>query len=294
MDRFAIFVDAGYFFAAGSQAAFGATVPRHCLSIQAPAEMISKLTAQAQVSADGIPLLRVYWYDAMPGPRLSLEQSQLAILPGVKLRLGVLNNNGEQKGVDSLIVTDLIELARNGAITDAILVSGDEDLRIAVELAQSYGVRIHILAAGEARRNVSHSLQMAADSVSELDGEWFKATLANTSRPQPEAPTIEPRPEAMAKAPVDEPETATLSFKDAAKRVIEELIDADPAQIPDLVQHFSTSSSVPSDFDGKLIARTRALLGEQLTGEQKREARGFFVHRVRERGALLQAAAPSA
>jgi uncharacterized LabA/DUF88 family protein len=34
-----------------------------------------------------------------------------------------------------LIGTDLIELARNHAISDAVLLSGDEDLRIGVQIA---------------------------------------------------------------------------------------------------------------------------------------------------------------
>ena len=63
----------------------------------------------------------------------------------MKLRLGIVNLAGQQKGVDSLIVTDLVELARNHAITDAILLSGDEDLRIGVQIAQSFGVRVHLI-----------------------------------------------------------------------------------------------------------------------------------------------------
>ena len=47
--------------------------------------------------------------------------------------------DGRQKGVDSLIVTDLIELARNHAISDAVLLAGDEELRIGVQIAQSLG-----------------------------------------------------------------------------------------------------------------------------------------------------------
>ena len=57
-------------------------------------------------------------------------------LDNVKLRLGQLNSAGQQKGVDSLIVTDLMELARNKAISDAVVVTGDEDIRIAVQIAQ--------------------------------------------------------------------------------------------------------------------------------------------------------------
>jgi uncharacterized LabA/DUF88 family protein len=56
-------------------------------------------------------------------------------MPDVKIRLGYINGAGQQKGVDSLIVTDLIELARNQAISDAYLVSGDGDLRVAVQIA---------------------------------------------------------------------------------------------------------------------------------------------------------------
>ncbi len=84
---------------------------------------------------------------------MSLEQTTLAHHAGLKLRLGTLNNAGEQKGVDSLIVTDLIELARNGAIADAVLISGDEDLRVAVQVAQTFGVRVHVLAVGDPSRN---------------------------------------------------------------------------------------------------------------------------------------------
>lgn len=47
--------------------------------------------------------------------------------------------------MDSLIVTDLIALARNQAVTDAVLLSGDEDVRIGVEIAQGYGVRAQLV-----------------------------------------------------------------------------------------------------------------------------------------------------
>jgi hypothetical protein len=42
-------------------------------------------------------------------------------LQDVKVRLGFVNSVGEQKGVDWLIVTDMIALARNRAISDAAL-----------------------------------------------------------------------------------------------------------------------------------------------------------------------------
>lgn len=57
----------------------------------------------------------------------------------------MVNARGQQKGVDSLIVTDLFELATNRAISDAALVTGDSDLAIGIELAQKKGVRIAVL-----------------------------------------------------------------------------------------------------------------------------------------------------
>src|SRR5712692_9876721 len=154
MERFAIFVDAGYFFAASSQAINGSTAVRRNISIRHAPALIAALVEQATKQCENPSLLRIYWYDAIQGPRMSLEQTTLAHHVGLKLRLGTLNNVGEQKGVDSLIVTDLIELARNGAIADAVLISGDEDLRVAVQVAQTFGVRVHVLAVGDPSKNV--------------------------------------------------------------------------------------------------------------------------------------------
>ena len=277
MDRHAIFVDAGYFYAAGTQAAFGAATSRKLVSVRAPDALIKELAIAAVLQVDAKPLLRVYWYDAMPGPRLSLDQSAIAFLPAVKLRLGALNSAGEQKGVDSLIVTDLIELARNGAISDAVLVAGDEDLRIAVQLAQSFGVKVHILAAGNPSQNVSPSLQMEADSVSALNGAWFGNHFIKATAPTTAA-TFAAKPAIVRSATTKE-----ISLTDAAVKVCAELLDeATAAQVTGLREHFKTQQSVPPEFDRKLIARVAALLDERkLTGDEMRSVRGVFVQQVR-------------
>ena len=281
MDRHANFVDAGYFYAAGTQAAFGAATSRKHVSIKSPAALVKDLAVAAAAPVDAKPLLRVYWYDAMPGPRLSLEQSAIALLPAVKLRLGALNSAGEQKGVDSLIVTDLIELARNGAISDAVLVSGDEDLRIAVQLAQSFGVKVHILAAGNPSQNVSASLQMEADSVSALDGIWFNNHFIKA------APATATQAMVAAASPVDGQKAAPKesSLAEAAEKICAELLgEATPAQITGLSEHFKSQQSVPPEFDRKLIAKVAALLaGRKLTGDEMRSVRGVFVQQVRSR-----------
>jgi len=276
MDRHAIFVDAGYFFSAGAQAAQGRQIQRKLISLKAPDKALEALCAVASAQAENMPLLRTYWYDAMPGPRLSLEQSNIAMLPFVKLRLGVLNNVGEQKGVDSLIVTDLIDLARNRAITDAVIISGDEDLRIAVQVAQSFGVRVHVLAAGEPRSNVSTSLQMEADSVGSLPSKWFIEHFAISA---PVAAAATP----MTKQAASTPAAKAESIDEAAEKTSDELLaTATKEQLTGLKAYFASSNSVPPDFDGRLIAKTAArLAGRKFSGDEMRQIRGVFVKAVR-------------
>lgn len=282
MDRYAILVDAGYFFAGGAQAAFGASTPRKQLSLKSPDDLVKALDAEAGHACGQLALLRVYWYDALPGNRLSLEQNNIAMLAGVKLRLGALNSAGEQKGVDSLIVTDLIDLARNKAITDAVLVSGDEDLRIGVQVAQSFGVRIHILAAGDPKKNVSPALQMEADSVRQIPDVWFSQHFLRSAPavalPLPQGPMV-PAPPAATGPSGTPPNTVEEA---AAAEIKLTLASLQPEQLANLKSHFATNTTVPPEFDRKLIARiSKALGGQQLTGNEMRSIRGLFVRAIR-------------
>ena len=55
----------------------------------------------------------------------------------MKVRLGFVNSAEQQKGVDSLIVTDMISPARNRAMADCVLLSGDDTCRTEVVAHQS-------------------------------------------------------------------------------------------------------------------------------------------------------------
>jgi len=294
MDRFAILVDAGYFFAAGAHVVHSRQVPRRNISLASPENSVKSLCERGAQISGVSSLLRVYWYDAMQGPRLSLEQTALAKLAGVKLRLGSLNSQGEQKGVDSLMVTDLIELARNRAISDAVVISGDEDLRVAVQVAQTFGVRVHLLAVGDAVINVSNLLQMEADSVDALDSTWVSAHLtfrvdpvpqagqavpAATRSAQPVGPSTSSQvaPSQKASAPAN-----TASLDEIAGTVSRELLAAIQANdIEALRSYFESNKTVPPEFDRKLIAKTGVEFGRFLTSDEKRRVRGVFVGLVR-------------
>ena len=165
MSRFAVFVDAGYFFAEGCKSLTGKEGRRHDLHLKEE-QAIQALKSITHGHLPDQELLRIYWYDGARGSILSNDQSAIASLNDVKLRLGVVNQFGKQKGVDSLIVADLIELARLNSISDAFLLSGDEDVRIGVQIAQNYGVRVHLLGIKPDTQSRSEMLLREADTIS--------------------------------------------------------------------------------------------------------------------------------
>ncbi len=164
MDRTAVFVDAGYLFASGSRLIAGDKLVRSQLHLDH--EIVLSVLAALVKELTGLPLLRVYWYDgASTGPNPA--HVALAYRANLKLRLGQVTAQGQQ-GVDGLIVDDLVTLAQNRALADALLLTGDDDIRPGVEQAQAFGVRVHLLGIAPARDNQAAALVQAADRVREL------------------------------------------------------------------------------------------------------------------------------
>ena len=139
--RYAVMVDVGYIFAAAGELLFGSSSRRDFRVDAVP--LIQVVTKHADELIRG-ELLRVYWYDAARDRVPTIDQRVIAQMPWVKLRLGNLNARGQQKGVDAQIRADMEALARHRAITDAVLIAGDEDMVSAVEAAQAFGVRVHL------------------------------------------------------------------------------------------------------------------------------------------------------
>jgi uncharacterized LabA/DUF88 family protein len=141
LSRYAIMVDVGYIYASAGELLFSAASRRE-YKVDAD-KLIQALSRHAEDHVRG-ELLRIYWYDAARDRVPTIDQRVIAQMPWVKLRLGNLNARGQQKGVDAQIRADMEALARHRAITDAILVAGDEDMVPAVEAAQAFGVRVHL------------------------------------------------------------------------------------------------------------------------------------------------------
>src|SRR5258705_8914821 len=185
LSRYAIMVDVGYIYASAGELLFSAASRRE-YRVDAD-RLISALIRQADDHVRG-QLLRVYWYDAARDRVPTFDQRVIAQMPLVKLRLGNLNARGQQKGVDAQIRADMEALARPRAITDAILVAGDEDMVPAVEAAQAFGVRVHLWGVEPPYgTNQAERLVWESDTVEVLERAFMEPYFA----PQPAAETAQ-------------------------------------------------------------------------------------------------------
>ncbi|WP_425566016.1 NYN domain-containing protein [Nonomuraea monospora] len=165
VDRCALFVDAGYLLADGAMAVHG-TRHREAVSWDYPG--LLQLMTSLSRERTGLPLLRCYWYEATVEGRRTPEHDALADIPGLKLRLSRIRP-GRREGVDAQVHRDLMTLARNNAICDAVVVSGDEDLAQVVCDAQDLGIRVSVIhIAADGGWAVSRSLRQECDDLVEL------------------------------------------------------------------------------------------------------------------------------
>ena len=272
MDRVAVFVDAGYVFAQGSVLLSGKKLPRAEITL-AHLEAV-KAFGKFATEVSRVPLLRVYWYDGTStGP--TAQHLTLAHLQDVKVRLGFVNSVGEQKGVDSLIVTDMIALARNRAISDAVLVSGDEDLRVGVQQAQEFGVRVHLVGIKPSRGSQSLFLLQEADTTHEWTVDDISVFLkCQAESASPDTPANAVPAGAGHVHPEDDPLHAV------AIRVAERLKQT---EIEALVEAVEGLGQVPRDIDAQLLGGARAAVGRDLNPAEKKDIRKHFIEQCRAR-----------
>jgi uncharacterized LabA/DUF88 family protein len=186
LSRYAIMVDVGYIYASAGELLFSAASRRE-YRVDAD-KLIQALTRHAEEQLVRGELLRIYWYDAARDRVPTIDQRVIAQMPWVKLRLGNLNARGQQKGVDAQIRADMEALARHRAITDAILVAGDEDMVPAVEAAQAYGVRVHLWGVEPPYgTNQAERLVWESDTVDVLERAFMEPFFARQLGAEPPA-----------------------------------------------------------------------------------------------------------
>ncbi len=165
MDRCALFVDAGYMLADGAMAVHGT---RRRESVSWDYEGLVQLLGNLARDRTGLPLLRCYWYEATVERRRTAEHDVLADMPGIKLRLAKLRP-GRREGVETEIHRDLTRLARNRAVSDAVVVSAEEDLAQVVSDVQDLGLRVTIVhVTVDGNWTISRSLRQECDDIVEL------------------------------------------------------------------------------------------------------------------------------
>ena len=224
------------------------------------AEVVNQLKSIASLS--GMPLLRIYWYDGAKSG-MTVEQTTLAEMPDVKIRLGSINVAGQQKGVDSLLVTDLIDLARNQAIADAYVVTGDGDMRIAVQIAQSFGVRVHLINLEPAGVSLNPQLRQEADTVHEIT-KMDVAKFLQLKAPQPVVLS------AISASP------NSISVESATKQAIKSL-NVSATEIQKIKAAVSTTRAIPAEYDRRVLGTCGALLGRALDNGERATMRKIFV-----------------
>ena len=242
--------------AQGSIELCGTKLPRGEIALDRGA-LTATLKTFAEAASE-LRLLRIYWYDGTSqGP--TSQHIALAEQTDVKVRLGFVNSQGQQKGVDSLIVTDMITLARNRAMAECVLLSGDEDLRVGVQQAQEYGVRVHLLGIKPARGSQSLFLLQEADATHE----WEASDLGSFLQCSRQVDSARPDSEELAD-----------SLEDVARRVADEVPQAEVAA---LVSSIRKTKQRPRDKDAKLLGMSRRALGRDLDSSQKSEVRAAFL-----------------
>jgi uncharacterized LabA/DUF88 family protein len=278
--RYAVFVDAGYVFGQGALSFSLGRLNRSQMRLN-EAAIINQLKSMTSKAA--AQLLRIYWYDGMRGT-MTVEQTTLAEIPDVKIRLGYMNGAGQQKGVDSLIVTDLIELARNQAISDAYLVSGDGDLRVAVQIAQSFGVRTHLITLEPSNSSLNPQLRQEADTRQEIckvdvlkflrlnappPGVIPTAESASTVASQPASQNTQAASLAVTAVSVQQ----NLTVEDATKQAIKAVFSTVDVDEVAKLKVLQTGKAIWPEYDRKILGTCRALLGRDLANTERAEMR---------------------
>jgi uncharacterized LabA/DUF88 family protein len=274
MDRSAIFVDAGYLWAAGGLLTCGthsrARVVCDC------AELTTSLATWVHEHSGGLDSLRTYWYDGAVNGVPTTHHEQVGSLSYVKVRLGRLIQ-GQQKGVDALIYRDLMTLSRERAIARAYLLSGDEDLREGVVAAQDMGVQVVLLGIPTTQRtNQSAALIREADEHVILEREFWQ-------------PHFTPREEGE----TSETSAANPAAAQAAGRQFADRW-AERATAEDLAALMRSRPRIPRELDIELIVEAEKTLGSLRDREElKRDLRAGFWSEVESASRLARASETS-
>ena len=177
-DRVAIFIDGSNLYHA-LRSNFG----RYDLNF---AEFTKKLCGTRR-------MFRTYYYNVLQDPTQRAEGHReqqdflntLRETPYLEVRLGSTKmapgGVPVEKGIDVMLVTDLLHFAWNDLYDVAVLVSGDSDFAYALQAIKNMGKHVEV---AYFESNVSKDLLAVADNKHLLDREFFKNLWARSKPPR--------------------------------------------------------------------------------------------------------------
>lgn len=171
MLRATAFVDAGYLRELGAR-----------VHDRSPSELFIdgvRLREWLRELVEPFRFLRGYVYDGRFEPDHARADAQaeqledLAETAQIRVRLGMLRDRPkrggvEQKGVDTLLVLDMLQMAQQNAYDIAVLVTGDADFAEAADTVQRLGRQVSVPALEELH-GLSKELRQVADFVPIFD-----------------------------------------------------------------------------------------------------------------------------
>lgn len=277
MKRIAVFVDAHYFWTQTGALLGASAAGRSTLRIDHMALHARLLHEVREQLPDG-DLLRVYWYDAPGRSGKTAEQQAIDRLDDFKLRLGMTPHQrsgaGQHKGLDGLIVADLMGLAQHRAITHALLVSDHADLAGSVLAVQGMGLRVHLLSLGE-----PSAVPMALAAEADLKRFWSVADIQRFASCPPAAPD-----EPIAGLWATDNTAAVDHADDASLSRVAQVANARLKEGPQAVVFAALKPgmrALPREVDSALLSVGRQELGRALTEPEKRELRREFQSLIR-------------
>jgi hypothetical protein len=150
-----------------------------------------------------------------------------------------------------------------------------------VQIAQNYGVRVHLLGIAPSRASQSQQLLQEADTTSEWDHTTI-ATFLSVRETAAEAEEVVVLAAKMAADAAGSPLDAFVSGKIevAVAAFVEKLVETD---IKGVQAYWETARGVPPDLDRKLLPMCGAAIGRKLNRDEIREMRSCFQKAVKKR-----------
>jgi uncharacterized LabA/DUF88 family protein len=139
-------------------------------------------------------LFRTYYYNVLQDPTQRAEGHReqqdflntLRETPYLEVRLGSIKmapgGVPVEKGVDVMLVTDLLHFAWNDLYDVAVLVSGDADFAYALQAIKNMGKHVEV---AYFESNISKDLLNVADNKHLLDRNFFKDLWTRGKKPPP-------------------------------------------------------------------------------------------------------------